>query len=123
MATSTHFDDVELQCPCCGRNDVTEEFLERLEALRDLMGLPLYVSSGYRCPLYNDGISNTGLNGPHTTGQAADIIISYHHAFKLAKYAFELGFTGIGINQRGTPQDRFIHLDTLRANRPRIWTY
>lgn len=34
-----------------------------------------------------------------------------------------LGFTGIGINQQGDPAGRFIHLDFLETNRPRIWSY
>ena len=123
MAVSTHFKDAELKCSCCGKNRIVEAFLERLEALRDRVGFPLYISSGYRCPLHNDAVSRTGLTGPHTTGQAVDIAISYEMAFILAKYAFELDFQGIGINQRGIIQDRFIHLDMLDANRPRIWTY
>ena len=118
MATSTHFTHAELKCPCCGKNLVTDALLEKLEALRELMGVPLPVSSGYRCPLYNDATSTTGLNGPHTTGEAVDIGISYEPAFLLAKYAFDLGFMGIGLNQRGPAYERFIHLDTLRANRP-----
>jgi len=123
MAISSHFKDAELQCSCCKKNLVTDAFLERLEALRDRVGFPLYVSSGYRCPLHNDAVSSTGLTGPHTTGDAVDIAISHEIAFILVQYAFELGFKGIGVNQRGIVHDRFIHLDTLNANRPRIWTY
>ena len=123
MATSTHFTHAELECPCCDRNRVTEAFLERLEALRDKMQCPLYLTSAYRCPIHNDSVSQTGLNGPHTTGQAVDVLISYKKAFLLAKYAFALGFTGVGVNQRGLLDKRFIHLDTLTVNRPRIWSY
>lgn len=123
MATSTHFSRSELQCPCCDKNRVSAEFLEKLEALRDKVGKPLYVSSGYRCPLHNDRVSHTGLNGPHTTGEAVDILISFETAFLLAKHAFALGFTGVGVNQRGLLDKRFIHLDALTVNRPRIWSY
>lgn len=123
MATSTHFKDAELKCPCCNENRVTEDFLDLLEKLRGKIGIPLYITSGYRCPMHNDFVSHTGLSGPHTTGKAVDIAISYESAFLLVDYATELGFTGIGVNQRGLIDERFIHLDKLTANRPRIWSY
>jgi hypothetical protein len=43
-------------------------------------------------------------------------------AYRLAKLAFDHGFTGIGINQKGG--GRFIHVDDLAdAPRPTIWSY
>lgn len=125
MATSEHFTDEELSCKCgCGENLMEPEFLEALESLRlDQGGFPMVVTSGYRCPWYNSQVSKTGVNGPHTTGKAVDIAIGYEPAFNLVKTALDLEFTGIGIQQRGTPEFRFIHLDTLEDNRPRLWSY
>jgi hypothetical protein len=38
--------------------------------------------------------------------------------------AFELKFTGIGVNMRGNYAQRFIHLDTsTKQARPNIWSY
>lgn len=44
---------------------------EVLEPLRRRFG-PVYINSGYRCPLLNDLLHGVG-NSQHLTGQAADI--------------------------------------------------
>lgn len=84
------------------------------------------VNSGYRCPKYNNEISGSGLNGPHTIA-AADIAVAYSRAFELIYFAIEVGFTGIGVEQKGNIDDRFIHLDTLSKSlhriRPTVWSY
>lgn len=123
MATE-HFSDAELQCNHCHEEEMDEEFLEVLEEIREACGFPLYVTSGYRCPTHNMNVSTTGAAGPHTTGQAVDIMISGENAFKLVSVALALGITGIGINQRGPYAKRFIHIDTLHnEHRPRVWSY
>ncbi|MEO5330361.1 MAG: D-Ala-D-Ala carboxypeptidase family metallohydrolase, partial [Magnetococcus sp. THC-1_WYH] len=50
--------------------------MDRLENLRREFNRPMPVSSGYRCPMHNARVSKTGFSGPHTTGQAVDIVIS-----------------------------------------------
>ena len=60
--------------------------------------------------------------GAHASGQAADVACNGQEAYKLLKLALELGFTGIGVNQKGG--GRFIHLDTLtQPPRPNVWSY
>ena len=53
------------------------------------------------------------------------ILIDRENAYNLLKIAFTVGFTGIGVNQKGGA--RFLHLDTIdnSPNRPRptIWSY
>ena len=44
-----------------------------LQPLRDALGTPLKINSGYRCPALNKAI-NGAKNSQHMTGQAADII-------------------------------------------------
>lgn len=105
---------------------MNKQFLEKMDALREKVGFPLIITSGYRSPQYNASVSSTGETGPHTTGKAADIAIRGHQAHALLKTALELGFTGIGISQKG--ESRFVHLDTLEngeqgAPRPWIWSY
>ena len=102
------------------------DLMNRLQALRDTLGFPLFVTSGYRSPRYNAAVSSTGLNGPHTTGFAVDISISGEDAFSLLKAALSMEFTGIGVQQKGPHGRRFIHLDCLprsRALRPWVWSY
>lgn len=112
--------------PGSGAAHMNKLFLSMLDALREKLGFPLIVTSGYRSPEYNAKVSETGTTGPHTTGKAADIAVSGQQAYTLIKTALELGFTGIGISQKGA--SRFVHLDILAdgeqgAPRPRIWSY
>lgn len=102
-------------------------FMERLQALRSGLGFPLPVTSGYRSPAHNVRVSSTGPDGPHTTGRAVDISIHGERAHRLLEAAFSLGFSGVGVNQKGPLETRFVHLDTLKFGeaqpRPRIWSY
>lgn len=123
---SKHFKDHELKCKHCGENHMKKEFLDRLEDIRRAYGKPISVSSGYRCPSYNARISRTGLSGPHTTGSAIDIAISGKDAYLLVRLAMIHGMTGIGINQKGNWDKRFIHIDMCEQDnipRPRVWSY
>jgi uncharacterized protein YcbK (DUF882 family) len=104
---------------------MNHEFMDRLEALRNQIGKPMVLSSAYRCPVHNAAVSGTGDNGPHTTGRAVDVLIRGTEALRLVAKAIELGFTGIGVKQKGGA--RFIHLDDLHPKiggpRPWIWSY
>ena len=46
---------------------------EGMEQVRKLLGLPITVSSGYRCTLLNRAVHGAA-NSQHTTGQAVDFI-------------------------------------------------
>ena len=110
-----------------GKRYMCSKFLDQLDELRDRYGQPIIITSGYRSPEYNNKVSSTGLTGAHTTGKAVDIAVSRQDAYKLLQIVFDMGvFTGVGIQQKGS--GRFIHLDTLSANdpriiRPTIWSY
>ncbi len=110
--------------PGSGRH-MDENFLGMLDILRERCGHPLVVSSGYRSPEYNASVSSTGFAGPHTTGKAADIRIYGAEAYHLLARAMELGFKGIGIQQKGVMSTRYIHLDMIETKtlRPRVWSY
>jgi zinc D-Ala-D-Ala carboxypeptidase len=118
-----HFSPEEMACKCCGCVKIDSEFMDRLEVIRERMAVPLPVNSGYRCPAHNSAVSSTGEDGPHTTGSAADIAISGRDAFDLIGWAYELGFTGIGVRQHGDHSGRFIHVDLLGDGRPTVWSY
>lgn len=125
--TPKHFKPYEFECSCgCGggMNEMDNGFLVRLDRLRALCGFPIILSSAYRCPEYNNEVSSTGLDGPHTTGKAVDILVSGHKAHKVLQIAAELGFQGIGVSQKGDHGSRFIHLDMLSDDlRPWVWSY
>lgn len=100
------------------------EFMNRLQSLRELCNFPLSISSGFRCLKHNAEVSSTGDSGPHTTGMAVDILISGEKAHQLLKNALRLGFTGIGISQKGEHGKRYIHVDTVKNGpRPMVWSY
>ena len=70
-------------------------------------------------PIIND--VSTVKNGPHTLAKAADILISGERAMQLFEKARHIGFSGIGLNQKGQHHKRFIHLDTV--DRRALWNY
>jgi len=55
----------------------------------------------------------------HSTGLAADIGVSGSEAIQVLRLAFDAGFNGIGVQQKGS--GRFIHVD-LRDT-PTVWSY
>lgn len=102
---------------------MTPATLERFNALREDVGFPMAMSSGYRCRAYN---TLNGYTQTHATGGAGDITCSHKEAFELNRKAPAHGFTGIGIRQKGG--SRFVHLDDLEEDlpsrpRPHIWSY
>lgn len=111
-----NFSENEFRCACCGEARMNPTFLARLQWLRTRVGLPLTITSGYRCPDYNARVSSTGRNGPHTTGCAADIACLDQR--KLIACASYDDFPGLGVGRT------FTHLDTLTTHpRPNVWTY
>jgi len=117
----------ELECRCgCGRAEFDKGFLYMLRTFRVEAGLPMVVSSGCRCPEHNVKASKTGPDGPHTFG-AVDILCYGDRARQWSWLAAELGFTGIGLHQRGPHAQRFLHLDMIQPGgkhpRPWLWTY
>lgn len=122
-----NFSPQELACKGSGSILIVPETLDRLQMLRDQVG-PLAVSSGYRSPAHNNAVSRTGHDGPHTTGRAFDLKVSHGTSFEVLAIAPGLGFTGIGVRQKGPRAGRFIHLDDLgnedtKGPRPTVWSY
>lgn len=120
-----HFQREEFDCACCRENFIEESFVDLLDELREMVGFPLIVTSGYRCAQHNARVSSTGRHGPHTTGEAVDLAVDRVRAYAVLAAALQMGFTGIGIKQRG--EGRFIHLDMLDNEpgrlRPTVWSY
>ncbi len=104
-----HFSENEMKCKGSGDCKMVPEFMEALESIRVELDKPLIVSSGYRCPEYNDEVSSSGLTGPHTTGRAVDVVVNGGDALKVVELAIKHGMTGIGVSQKGiTVKDFFI---------------
>ena len=100
------FSPRELACKGTGSLFVDETALDRLQALRDKLGIPLLVTSAYRSPEHNKKVGGA-TNSYHMKGCAFDIRMENQDpvAFELA--AREVGFRGIGYY----PRQGFMHID------------
>lgn len=122
MNTWKNFTKNELSCSCCGEENPNLEFIELMDLVQDMrdeLGFPLPVSSAYRCSEHPIEAKKK-TPGMHNVA-AIDIKVSHEKAHKVLKKAMEMGFTGIGVNQTGNVNQRFIHLDLREEGR--IWSY
>lgn len=114
-----YFSKKELKCKYCDEYKFNKSTLDRLNALREEYSKPIIISSAYRCKEYND---LRGFTQTHASGQAVDIICDRADAYEILRLAFKHGFTGIGVNQKGSK--RFVHLDDIQEGlRPTVWSY
>jgi uncharacterized protein YcbK (DUF882 family) len=116
-----YFKAKEFNCHHCGKNHMNYAFVTLIDELRHRCGFPFIVTSGYRCPEYNQMVSTTGEDGPHTTGKAVDISVSHEQCTKVLEHALTMPFRGYGLNQKGN--GRFIHIDCVLRSQRMIWTY
>jgi len=120
-----NFSEKEFACSHCGECHMNESFIAKLQSLRSHYGKSMVISSGYRCK--DHPIEKRKRKpGTHTSGHAADIKIKQGAAVELLTLALRSGaFTGIGIQQKGDHDSRFIHLDDkdMGPTRPTIWSY
>lgn len=91
-------------------NDNSEEILldmelvNRLQQLRDDIGKPITVHSGYRNEEYNKRVGGVS-SSQHLLGKAADISVKGIDPTELSRYAKIVGFKGVGIYKD------FLHVD------------
>jgi len=102
----------EFECPCCHRVMLHLVLLRKLSALRQAIGRPLIISSGYRCKKENRRVHGVKTSY-HLFGFAADVTVPSMKMSDLLKYAERIAFGGIGI------YDNFLHLD-IRPD-PEFW--
>lgn len=106
----------DFDCQETGENKMNNEFLAKLDALREACGFPFIVTSGYRSPSHSIEAKKV-IPGTHAQGIAADIKVNGgNQRYMIVKKALDLGFTGIGIAKT------FVHVDT-RETTPVMWDY
>lgn len=120
-----NFTSAELECPCCGAVEMNRFFMTALQTLRDDVGVPLYISSGFRCEKHNKKVKGAN-KSKHLIGMAVDIaldslssenihdLIYYISSFSEREATKDLGFTGMGI------YSKHIHFD-LRYDKNAAW--
>ncbi len=121
MKLSKNFDSNEFACGCrCGfgfrPGDVDPTLVQALQALRDDLCEPIYLTSGCRCRHHNDAVGGVP-NSQHLLGKAADV-----HGPSIQRLIEAAGrieaFTNGGIGVY--PASGFIHLDV--GAMARRWT-
>lgn len=120
------FSEQELSCRGTDECEMNEEFMEKLVRLRKKFNKPMIISSGFRSQAHNSAI-NGARHSPHLLGRAVDILCHGKDAYRLIGLAIDNGMTGIGVQQRGDYESRFIHVDDIVKSkvhhRPWIWSY
>lgn len=113
---SKNFQKHELECPCCHEIIVNQDFIEALQDLRDSVGRPFRITSGFRCEKHNKEVGGAE-NSRHLKGVAVDILIrdwSSEDIHKLLCFATsvrpKLGESGVGIYRS------WVHFDLRDSN-------
>ena len=120
MITAKYFSEAEFRkcVPACSLQDMDQGFMQTLDALRSLAGIPLVLNCAYRSKAYDLKKGRSG-NSAHTRGKAVDIRCNTNsNRSKIVTAALALGITRIGIGRN------FVHVDTDRSLPQNvIWHY
>lgn len=119
MKTCKYFSPGEFKrcSPSCSIDQMDQNFLTMLDALRAQAGIPLVLTSAYRSPAWDRSKGRSG-TGAHTKGLAADIKVNASGTrLKIVKAALELGIRRIGV------AGSFVHVDIDKSLPEGIWTY
>lgn len=125
---SPHFNEDEFRCHdkngnpcphCGGKVIVVPALIDALETLREFVGIPIQITSGYRCAKHNAEVGGEP-NSAHLTGEAADFWVSgSKDRFRFIEAIAFYGPTRYGISRRD-----FIHVDVSKALPQEVcWVY
>lgn len=96
----------EFACKCeCGFDTVDIATAQLVQGMRDVIGSPIIVNSGCRCPSHNEAVDGEP-DSQHLYGRAADIRAPGVEMKVLAEIAENLRATGVGL------YDGWVHVDT-----------
>ena len=82
MKLTNNFSKSEFDCSCGCDMPLkvlhnVQKLANQLQALRNVVGTPIKINSGYRCLDYNDNVvKGASKNSQHKQGKAADIVIN-----------------------------------------------
>lgn len=105
--------------PSCSLADMDAQFIQVLDRVRGLAGIPLVLNSAYRSPEYEKSKKRSGTSA-HCQGRAVDIRCNTSaNRLAIIRAALAAGIERIGVGKT------YIHLDTATdAGHPRgIWHY
>ena len=114
--------DHKLLCTCghpdCDKRSVSQEHLNRVQVVRDLLG-PLSVRSGGRCPNHPDELHRT-TPADHQKRQGIDVGVNSATRGNVVDAGIKAGCNAIGIDKT------FVHLGhrpELPAGHITMWVY
>lgn len=84
---------------------------QTLEPLREALGLPVVITSGYRCKELNDLISHHAHKSQHLKGQAADFYVGW---------SAPVGGRGQATGNKPSPRERLVKAFHLILTDPKI---
>ena len=116
---SLYFSRHEFVCKCgCGFFIKDVLLIQRLERIREFLGMPVVIKSGCRCKPWNTFVRGNRAS-EHMDGQAADIKISNsHERDRVVKFAHDVGFRRVGV------ANTFVHVDTdIYKPQDVLWLY
>jgi uncharacterized protein YcbK (DUF882 family) len=120
---SKDFKVSEFACPCdhCEETLIDDELVLRLQELREALGFPLKITSGYRCEHHQEELREMGFEtavgkSQHELGRAADVKTGHHLGIEIEEAARSVGFKAVGVGKA------WAHVD-LRDDRDRRWKY
>ena len=113
--------DTKLVCTCshpdCNKQSVTQDTLERVQVLRDIIDRPLTITSGGRCGFHPDELKRSK-KADHQKGIAVDIgVYGGAERAEVVKLALELGFNAIGVG------GGFVHIGFRKGETLVMWSY
>ena len=106
-----NFSRKEFQCPCCDYENISEELVAKLQAVRSVWGKRIRITSGTRCPTHNHGVNGSSTSSHMAQGQdpswAADFEVIGGSEFYSILPHLLTEFPRIGLY----PNNNFIHVD------------
>ena len=120
MITAKYFNESEFKAcsPSCSLQDMKQHTMEKLDAAREMAGIPFVLNSAYRSTQWDKSNGRSG-TGAHTTGCAVDIRCNTNsNRLKIVMACLAVGFRRIGIGKT------YIHVDDDPAKTPNVmWHY
>ena len=111
-----YFKLTDFDCQETGENEMDEQFIYRLDDLREACQFPFIITSGFRSNEHSlEKVKPKP--GQHCKGIAADIRVNNGvQRYVIINHALRLGFNGVGVAKS------FVHVD-VRTTEPVIWSY
>lgn len=120
MIISNYFKEKEFNncVPSCSLQDMDQEFINKLDRLRETIGIPLVLNCAYRSKEHDLSKGRSG-TGDHPKRKGVDIRCNTsQNRYRILHAAFKLGFKRIGVAKS------FIHVgDGDNLPKDVVWLY